>query len=156
MAWFAGSTKYPQRMNLTDVEIRTLQRSHGTNQEILDTDFQEPTGPYARRGSIALKAQVVFERHERNMTLFGGDTKPVIGRLVFRTKDLHDELATYGLDKLNNGDLITKLENITVEYLIVEVRPTAWLRTNGKATPQTMTAYFSHNDEQRQGARGAR
>ena len=149
--FFAGSSRFPYKMNLTDVEIRPLPRSHGTSSQQVDSDFLEPTGPYDYDSALLLQAQVTMEKYERNLTLLSGDIKPIIGRLVFRTKDLKDDLAAVGLDKLMNGDLIIKVEDVDVEYEIVEVRPTAWLRPRRgvRATPQTMTAYFSHYREER-------
>ena len=149
--FFAGSSKHPFKMNLTTVEIRPLPRSHGTSSQQLDSDFLEPTGPYDYMSPILLDAQVVMEQYERNLTTLSGDLKPIIGRLVFRNIDLRLSLEALGLDKLMNGDLIIKVEDVDVEYEIVEVRPTAWLRQRGgsKATPQTMTAFFGHNREER-------
>ena len=150
-SFFAGSKRYPYKMNLTDVEIRPLPRSHQVSSQQVDSDFQEPTGPYNYDAAVLLEAQVVMEQYERNMTMQSGDVKPIIGRLVFRNKDLRVALEALGLDKLMNGDLITKVEDVDVEYEIVEVRPTAWLRPRRgvRATPQTMTAYFSHYREER-------
>jgi hypothetical protein len=154
-SFFAGSKRYPYKMNLTTVEIRPLPRAHGTSSQQLDSDFQEPTGPYSYMAPIELYAQVVFEQYEKKLTALSGDIMPIVGRLVFRNKDLRLRLEAEGLDKLKNGDLITKVEDVDVEYEIVEVRPTAWLRPGRgvKATPQTMTAYFSHYDEERAAVR---
>jgi len=150
-SFFAGSKSHPCRMNLTTVEIRPLPRSHGVSSQQLDSDFLEPTGPYDYQAPILLDAQVVMEQYERNLTTFSGDVKPITGRLVFRTKDLRLKLEALGLDKLMNGDLIIKVEDVDVQYEIVEVRPTAWLRPRRgvKATPHTMTAYFGHYREER-------
>lgn len=138
-------------MNETDVRIRTLRRDGAVSEEPLDEDFQEPTGPYRRQDDeLILPAQVVFEKHEKNMTLFNGDQKLVVGRLVFKTQKLNDKLKAEGIVALQNGDLITSISRDLngvlqdVEYLIFEVRPTAWLR----GVPLTTTAYFGQNTDE--------
>lgn len=157
MAWWRGNSTFPCKMNLADVRVLPLRRSGSTSTEQLDEDFQEPTGPYQRMDStLVLQAQVVFERYERNMTLFNGDTKPVIGRLVFKTTDLYTVLAAAGIAELANGDMITGLGRDAqtgaikeVDFLILEVRPTAQLHGG----PATTTAYFGHNTEVRAGSK---
>lgn len=142
-------------MNLTTVRLSPLLRSGSTLQEPVDDHFGEPTGPYQRMAStITTEAQLVYEKHEKNTTLFSGDTVPITGRLVFETTTLNTALTAAGINELKNGDMITGIAEDTsgsirdVEYLIVEVRPTAQLKTGYNiAVPATTTAFFTNNTE---------
>lgn len=146
--YFVGSSRFPKRMNETFIRIKPLSRRRSNNLELLDEDFQEPTGPYQYMNAIELEGQVVFYSYEKNSPKFSGDGKMIIGHLVFRTKNLQDKLDSYGLNKLNNGDIIIQIENVDCEYEISEVRPTAMLKGGSRyATAMTTTVYFTEYKE---------
>ena len=146
-------------MNTAWVRISVLRRSGGTSQEPLDRAFQEATGPAQRNDNeLVLKAQVYIAQHQKNVAIFGGDTKPTAGRLTFETKYLNDQLKAAGLTELRNGDMITGLSRTrdgdvqVVDYLVDEAKPTAWLR----GVPITTTVTFINNENTEGGTRMAR
>ncbi len=156
MAWWKGNQRFPCAFNPTTVRIHALNRTGSVSTEVLDEDFQEKTGPYERTSyTIDLKGQPFIERYEKHITIFDGSTKPTTGRVVFKTTEMNKKLAAKGLTELRNGDLIVMLGSQVVEYLIIEVRPVAWMGGGQgmDAEPSLTAAYFNHNFEDRAGSR---
>lgn len=157
--WWKGNANYPCHFNPTTVVVQPLRRAGSVSAEPVDADFQEPTGPYERNDdTITLRGQPFFERYEKHMTVFGGDTKPVVGRVVFKTTELNKKLKTAGLTELRNGDLIIQIGSQTVEYLIIETRPVGWMGGGpiSDSEPSLTAAFFMNNIEDIAGSRAIR
>jgi len=159
MVWWKGNANFPCKFNPTTVRVEPLKRTGDVSEELLDEDFLDKTGPYERTSfTVDLKGQPFFEKYEKHISVFGGDTKPTHGRIVFKTTELDRLLIAKGLTQLENGDRIILVGSRTVDLLIIEVRPVAWMGggQNVDSEPAMTAAYFQHNSQDRSGSRTPR
>lgn len=130
----------PRKYNPVDVEITQMILLGTPTGTPRDRDFDEPRSGQTKRyaTTLALEAQIVYGSKDEKVVALTGDPGNTAGHLTFRKVDL-DKSGII----LAKGDKIKKIAGVSVDYKIVEVRPSGHLRRKANL----LLAFFASNED---------